>query len=55
MAKERIQKLVTFSPKLYGLLKARAEHLGMGFAEYLRYLAVSDLRQDLKKNYSDLD
>lgn len=55
MSVQRIQKLITFSPKLYGLLKAKAERLGMGFAEYMRHLAVSDLRQDLEKNYSELD
>jgi len=54
MESKRIQKLVTFSPRLYGLLKAKAERLGMGFAEYLRFLAVKDLSNDTSKNYSDL-
>jgi len=54
MESKRVQKLVTFSPKLYSLLKTKAERLGMGFAEYLRFLAVNDLKNEVPKNYSDL-
>ena len=50
----RVQKLITFSPKLYGHLQAKAERLGMGFAEYIRHLAVNDLQKELDKNFSNI-
>jgi len=55
MKEKRVQKLITFSPKLYGHLKAKAERLGMGFAEYIRYLGVNDLKNELQQNYSPLE
>ncbi len=50
----RVQKLITFSPKLYALLKNKAERLGMTFPEYIRHLGVSDIKDETDKNYTTL-
>lgn len=42
----RIQKLITFSPQLYGNAQLRAEELGIPFAEYLRHLIISDVEKE---------
>ena len=44
MAKARIQKLVTFSPRLYRLARSQANKVGLGFPQYIRHLVVSDVR-----------
>ena len=36
------QKLVTFSPILYKIGEQKASSLGISFAEYLRYLVITD-------------
>ena len=41
----RVQKLITFSPNLYALLEKKAETLGISFPEYIRLLAVSDIKE----------
>ncbi len=45
MKMQRIQKLITFSPHLYHLLEEKAENLGISFPEYIRMLAVSDIKK----------
>src|SRR3990167_1628516 len=45
----RIQKLITFSSQLYSLVKEKAERLGLSFPEYLRLLAVSDVKKEVEQ------
>lgn len=42
---DRIQKLVTFSSKLYSNAQARANSLGIPFAEYLRHVVLKDIEE----------
>lgn len=44
----RIQKLITFSPKLYELLEKKAEAMGITFPEYIRGLAVNDIKKSFE-------
>jgi hypothetical protein len=46
MAKARVQKLITFSPQLYSLVEDKAKKLGVTFPEYIRSLAVEDLKEN---------
>lgn len=46
MAKARVQKLITFSPQLYSLVEGKAKKLGVTFPEYIRSLAVEDLKEN---------
>ena len=46
-APNRVQKLVTFSPQLYFNAEAKAKHLGVPFAEYLRHLIIKDVEEDV--------
>jgi len=45
---DRVQKLVTFSPKLYSNAVARANSLGIPFAEYVRYTLIKDVEENSK-------
>ena len=45
----RIQKLITFSPHLYSLTEKKAEGLGISFPEYIRMLAVSDIKKQAEE------
>ncbi len=42
---DRVQKLVTFSPKLYNSALARANSLGIPFAEYVRHTLIKDVEE----------
>ena len=44
----RVQKLVTFSPKLYNSAIARANSLGIPFAEYVRHTLIKDVEESNK-------
>lgn len=46
---DRVQKLVTFSPKLYNNALARANNLGIPFAEYVRHLLLKDVEENNPK------
>ena len=46
--KDRVQKLITFSPNLYTLVEKKAERLGVSFPEYIRILAVSDIKEQVE-------
>lgn len=43
----RVQKLITFSPQLYEIVLAKAKQLGLSFGEYIRHLAVIDIKEDV--------
>ena len=43
--KDRIQKLITFSPHLYNLAERKAQKFGISFPEYIRMLAVFDINE----------
>lgn len=43
---DRVQKLVTFSPKLYNSALARANSLGIPFAEYIRHILIQDVEEN---------
>ena len=45
----RIQKLITFSPHLYSLTEKKAQKLGISFPEYIRMLAVSDIKEQIEE------
>ncbi len=45
---DRVQKLVTFSPKLYNSAVARANNLGIPFAEYVRHTLIKDVEESNK-------
>jgi len=45
----RVQKLITFSPNLYTLVEKKAERLGVSFPEYIRILAVSDIKEQVEE------
>lgn len=47
--RDRIQKLITFSPHLYTLVGKKAEKLGVSFPEYIRILAVSDIKEQVEE------
>jgi hypothetical protein len=44
---QRVQKLVTFSSKLYDNAIARANSLGIPFAEYVRHVVIKDIEKDI--------
>jgi ABC-type transport system involved in Fe-S cluster assembly fused permease/ATPase subunit len=43
----RVQKLITFSPQLYENVFAKARQLGLSFGEYIRHLAVIDIKDEI--------
>ncbi|MDO8658202.1 MAG: hypothetical protein Q7K55_05660 [Candidatus Levybacteria bacterium] len=45
---DRVQKLVTFSPKLYSKAIARANSLGIPFAEYVRHTLIKDVEESTR-------
>ena len=45
---DRVQKLVTFSAKLYNNAVARADSLGIPFAEYVRHTLIKDVEENNK-------
>ncbi len=45
---DRVQKLVTFSSKLYSNALARANSLGIPFAEYVRHILVKDVEESTR-------
>ena len=45
---QRIQKLVTFSSKLYDNAITRADSLGIPFAEYVRHVVIKDIEKSTK-------
>lgn len=49
MKQGRIQKLITFSPQLYQLIELNAQKVGLSFPEYIRTLAVDDVRKEAEK------
>lgn len=49
MQRDRIQKLITFSPHLYTLVEEKAEKLGVSFPDYIRILAVSDIKEQVEQ------
>jgi len=48
VTQDRVQKLVTFSPKLYNSAVARANSLGIPFAEYVRHTLIKDVEESNK-------
>ncbi|MCX7996627.1 MAG: hypothetical protein N2691_02590 [Patescibacteria group bacterium] len=44
---KRVQKLITFSPQLYTHLEAKARRLGVTFPEYIRSLALEDIKGEV--------
>lgn len=48
LQKDRVQKLITFSPNLYTLVERKAEKLGISFTEYVRMLAVFDIKEQVE-------
>jgi hypothetical protein len=45
---QRVQKLVTFSSKLYDNAIARANSLGIPFAEYVRHVVIKDIEEGIE-------
>ncbi len=45
---DRVQKLVTYSPKLYSNAVARANNLGIPFAENVRHTLIKDVEESTK-------
>ncbi len=45
----RVQKLITFSPNLYTLIERKTKALGISFPEYIRMLAVSDIKKQVEE------
>lgn len=45
----RVQKLITFSPQLYWIVLAKAKHLGLSFGEYVRHLAITDVKDEVER------
>ncbi len=45
----RIQKLITFSPQLYEIVLTKAKQLGLSFGEYIRYLTITDIKEEVKQ------
>lgn len=43
---KRVQKLITFSPKLYLLANKRAKNLGLSFPEYIRHLLATIVEKE---------
>lgn len=48
VAQHRVQKLVTFSTKLYNNALARANSLGIPFAEYIRHTIIKDIEEKVE-------
>lgn len=44
----RVQKLITFSPQLYEIVLLKAKQLGLSFGEYIRHLAVIDIKEEIE-------
>ena len=44
---DRIQKLITFSAKLYNHAVTRANSLGIPFAEYIRHVVIDDIEENV--------
>ena len=48
MQSQRIQKLITFSPQLFELIEQKVLRLGVSFPEYIRGLAVNDIKKSVE-------
>ncbi len=48
MQTQRIQKLITFSPQLFALIEQKVSKLGVSFPEYIRGLAVNDVKKSVE-------
>jgi len=44
-----IQKLITFSSKLYDMAQRQADEKGLSFPEYMRFLIAQDLQNQAEK------
>lgn len=44
-----VQKLITFSPQLYQLVLNKAKRLGLSFAEFLRVMAVNEVKKEVEE------
>ena len=44
-----VQKLITFSPQLYQLVLNKAKRLGLSFAEFLRLVAVNEVKKEVEE------
>ena len=44
-----VQKLITFSPQLYQLVLNKAKRLGLSFAEFLRLVAVNEIKKEVEE------
>lgn len=49
MKQKRVQKLITFSPQLHQLVELNAKKIGLSFPEYIRILAVNDVKKEVEK------
>lgn len=47
---QRVQKLITFSPQLYKFMEKKAKKIGVSFPEYIRVLAVNDIKDMIDEN-----
>lgn len=45
---KRVQKLITFSTKLYNTALVRANNLGIPFAEYIRHIVIDDIEENIE-------
>ncbi len=45
-----IKKQITISTALFARVQEKADELGVSFAEYLRYLMISDFKKEKKIN-----
>lgn len=45
----RVQKLITFSPQLYQVVLTKARQLGLSFGEYMRHLAIIDVKEEVER------
>lgn len=45
----RVQKLITFPPQLYEIVLAKARQLGLSFGEYIRHLAIIDIKEEIER------
>jgi hypothetical protein len=46
---KRIQKLISFSPRLYENATIKAKNIGFTFSDYVKFLIASDIKTQIEK------
>lgn len=52
---KRIQKLISFSPRLYDFARMKANRFGFTFSEYLKHLIANDVKFQVESQVEEME